>query len=431
MNRGSRSRPHPGEAIPGLPTKSSETAGPSSPDILISYARSDQEKAAKLRELLSSEGWEVWWDQDLYAGAEWEPLLLDVVKATKIVVVLWSNTAVSSQWVKREADIALEQGKLVPCSIDEILPPSPFDRIETARLIGWAGGVDHPELPALFAGLERLAEPSRADRVRPGFDTSFLDSDVGLPIIPGVGDEFPYLHFSVVMNPARRLAWYVAYNVKAQTYVPDRPAGWAPDPILSRVFQPSNEHFLRTGFDRGHLAAPSAVAWGEDRQATVAMKQAFFWTNTAPQASDVNRWSWLALEQWERQRAREIDVLVGFSGPVLREDDPFHVVTDEVRGRLQARQTFRLPRHYWKVAVWPEGASLRVASFLVPNVEGRDPSAAPRQCSLEEIQTATGLDFGEALGNWMPAGDQSLSIDAPSDAPKPESSAGRATGREP
>jgi DNA/RNA endonuclease G (NUC1) len=388
------------EASPIIPAGHPRPA-PSRPvDVFISYSRRDHAIAGKLRELLEYEGWDVWWDQDLYAGATWEEMLLDELAKCKAVVVLWSQHAVKSRWVLQEAHSALSEGKLVPCALDASRPPPPYDTLQFARLTGWTGGSEHPELPRLFDGLTQHATPSRIDLVRPGFDTEFLGAEIGLPVIPGVGDEFPYLHFSVIMNPGRRLAWYVAYGIEPQGFVPERPFRWSPDPTLSRQFQPVDEHFRGTGFDRGHLAAPMSVAWGEQRQAIIAIRQAFYWTNTSPQAPQVNRRSWASLEDFERLMARESGRVAGFSGPVLDIDDPLHVVTDELRGRLHSRQTFRLPRRYWKVVIWRSGRLLQSACFDVPNID--DP-ALPQRRSLREIEDLTGLEFSPSVHEATPA----------------------------
>jgi DNA/RNA endonuclease G (NUC1) len=145
------------------------------------------------------------------------------------------------------------------------------------------------------------------------------------------------------------------------------------------------------------MAAAKSVAWGDQRQASVAIRQAFFWTNMVPQAADVNRWSWLSLEEMERERARVEGRVVGFSGPILRSDDPLHVVTDEIRGRLHARQTFRLPKGFWKIFAWRRHGSLETACFVVPNQDGRNPSMRPRPQSIQEIESLTGLEFADSL----------------------------------
>ena len=364
-------------------------------DVFISYARADQPVSAALCALLESEGWDVWFDQELRAGERWEASLLEVLDDTKVVVVLWSANALKSPWVAREAKVALEAGKLVPVVIDDAMPVAPFDAVEAALLRGWTGDRDHPELPVLFAGLEANAQPSRIDTVRPGYDDAFLGTTIGLPDIPGTGDEFPYLHFSVIMNPARRLAWYVAYNVRERSRETERRDKWLPDPTLPRAFQPGDEHYRLSEFDRGHLVSPGTVAWGERRHAQIAMDQAFFWTNTSPQSPAFNQRSWLGLERREREIAEARGRAVGFSGPVFAADDIEHRGSAEMRGRLRAHRTFLVPRRYFKVvAALGEGGALEAAAHLVEN---STTPAAPVAVGLEELEAITGLIFPPAL----------------------------------
>jgi TIR domain/DNA/RNA non-specific endonuclease len=201
-----------------------------------------------------SEGFSIWFDNKIYAGAEWESLLMGVLTSAKAVLVLWSKDSVRRRWVRKEADLALKTRRLVPVRIDNCTVPVKFHTQQIAMMPGWSGRGPHPELERLLAGLAHLAPPSRVETVRPGFDTRFLGVPVELPAITGVGEEFKYLHFSVVMNPARRLAWYVAYNMQPREAVA-RGDRWMPDPSIPRSFQPQNEHFAGTGFDRGHAAA--------------------------------------------------------------------------------------------------------------------------------------------------------------------------------
>ena len=49
-------------------------------DVFISYARADQPVSAALCALLESEGWDVWFDQELRAGEKWESSLLEVLE---------------------------------------------------------------------------------------------------------------------------------------------------------------------------------------------------------------------------------------------------------------------------------------------------------------------------------------------------------------
>jgi DNA/RNA endonuclease G (NUC1) len=374
-------------------------------DVFISYARKDEEIARNVAETLRSEGFEVWFDSSIYAGATWESMLISTLSSAKAILVLWSKRSVKRPWVIKEAKMAMDTRRLVPVKIDDCELPPRFATVQTAMMPGWTGTGHHPELERLLAGLSHLAPPSRIDNVRPGFDTSFLGVEVGLPSITGVAEEFRYLHFSVVMNPARRLAWYVAYNMEQNADV-QRGDKWMPDPMLPASFQPHNDHFRGSGFDRGHLASPRSVSWGTPRQAELANHQSFFWTNTAPQHPDMNRGWWLAVERWEREMAVQHTKAIGFSGPVLAVDDPIHRDLEQSVGRLRVRQNFRLPRRFWKVVIVANAKSeLKSAAFVLDQealVKARAPSGlkpSEFRCNVADIEALTGLDFGDAIRN--------------------------------
>jgi DNA/RNA endonuclease G (NUC1) len=316
-------------------------------------------------------------------------------KTVREAEAMWLMTMVAASQSHPPPVGGLDAGKLVPAVIDDAMPVAPFDAVEAALLRGWKGERDHPELPVLFAGLEAHAKPSRIDTVRPGYDDSFLGTEIGLPDIPGTGDEFPYLHFSVIMNPARRLAWYVAYNARERSPEVERRDRWVPDPTLSRAFQPGDEHYRRSEFNRGHLVSPATVAWGERRHAQIAMDQSFFWTNTSPQSPAFNQKSWLRLELRERELAKARGGAVGFSGPVFAADDREYRGTAELRGRLRAYRTFLVPRRYFKlVAVAGADGGLEVEAHWVEN--SPEP-VEPVPVSVDELEALTGLVFPLAI----------------------------------
>jgi DNA/RNA endonuclease G (NUC1) len=393
----------PDNATSGHPPASQPAEASALVDVFISYARTDQAIAENVAETLRSEGFEVWFDKSIYAGADWENMILSTLASAKAILVLWSTRSVDRPWVIKEAAIGMQTRKLVPAKIDDCKLPEGFASLQTAKMIGWNGSDPHPELERLLAGLAHLAPPSRLDNVRPGFDTSFLGIEIGLPAVTGVAEEFRYLHFSVVMNPARRLAWYTAYNMQPPEKV-KRGDRWMPDPMLPVAFQPHNNHFLGSGFDRGHLVSPRTVSWGTSRQAELANHQSFFWTNTSPQHPDMNRGWWLAVEQWEREIVDRHQKAVGFSGPVLAEDDPIHRDLEQSFGRLRVRQNFRLPRKFWKIiAIADEYQQIQTAAFLldqealVKNKASLKLKSDEFRCSIAEIETQTGLDFGDLL----------------------------------
>lgn len=375
-------------------------------DVFISYARTDQDIAKKLAETLWSEGFEVWFDSKIPAGSRWSVDLLTRLQVAKAVVVVWTKHSIQRPWVLKEAEFARRQNKLVPIMVEDVeaqLPPR-FKEVHTAKMIGWDGFGHHPETRRVLDGLALLAPSRNIQNVRPGFDDSFLGAGMLLPAVAGVAEEFRYLHFSVVMNPARRLPWYVAYNLAPRNELAQRGDRWQPDPKLPMSFQPKDVHFRGTGFDRGHIVAPGNVSWGSEREAEIANHQTFFWTNNVPQHDLMNRRWWLSVENWERQSVLVHGKAIGFAGPVLAHDDPLHATSEDIIGRLRVRDNFRLPQRFWKVVVFGEAPDrLRYAAFFFDQQALLADRERPRtvqdfQASLDLIQSQTGLVFDALTG---------------------------------
>ena len=113
-------------------------------DIFISYARPNEALAKQVGEALLAAGYNVWRDDELPAHRAYTDVIEERIKEAKAVLVLWSNQAVRSQWVRAEADAARELGTLVQVSLDGALPPMPFNQIQCADLFGWSGDIAWP-----------------------------------------------------------------------------------------------------------------------------------------------------------------------------------------------------------------------------------------------------------------------------------------------
>lgn len=392
-------------------------------DVFVSYAREDEGRAETLKKLLDAEGWNVWWDQEIRIGRPWGSEIERALDQAKAVVVLWTKAATESEWVTKEADHALEYGKLFGVLLEPCQVPNRFTELEMAILEGWKGASDASELAQLLRSLAERIPPSRIDTVRPGFDSRFLGEDhrIGWPAVHGAARQLHYLHFSVVMNPARRLPWYVAYNMDSnrRRKEVERRSKWMPDPLISEEFQPGDQHFRNSGLDRGTLAAFSTVNWGDEREAWIAGHQAFFWTNTTPQHLNVNRISYLSVERWERQVAARHGRLVGFCGPIFRDDDPSFRDEEEGDDGFVAYETFRIPMAYWKVVVvldHQDNFVHRAFRFdnglpdcpklnkLAQSHEARNP--AQYKVELTALAKETSLEFPSVLLEAQPCPDQ-------------------------
>jgi len=147
-------------------------------DVFISYARADETVARRVAKALEAAGLELWWDADLPAHRAYSEVIERNLDEAKAVVVLWSKTAAKSQWVRAEADVARNAGKLVQAQIDGTVPPIPFNQIQCADLKGWRGSPSQAgwaklqaSVEALVSGEERPQQARREaglwDRIQP------------------------------------------------------------------------------------------------------------------------------------------------------------------------------------------------------------------------------------------------------------------------
>jgi hypothetical protein len=75
-------------------------------DVFISYSSADRPWADKLFDSLSQKGIRVFLDQKrLDMGKAWEPALAQAVQSSQHMIVLWTNNANTSSWVRRELGI--------------------------------------------------------------------------------------------------------------------------------------------------------------------------------------------------------------------------------------------------------------------------------------------------------------------------------------
>ncbi|WP_291885516.1 DNA/RNA non-specific endonuclease [Cellulomonas sp.] len=176
-----------------------------------------------------------------------------------------------------------------------------------------------------------------------GYDTSFLGPDVPLPVVPREVRVLPSTHFTVQLDPVRRLAASTAVNIDGSRLLSlPRSDRWVFDARVPESEQTGPHVYDHNDLDRGHLVRRQDPVWGEPDEAQRANVETFTFANAAPQAAMFNQGKelWLGLEDhvltyagtW-RQRVSV------FTGPVLLDSDPVY------RG-------CGIPRQFWKVAVW-------------------------------------------------------------------------------
>ncbi len=201
-----------------------------------------------------------------------------------------------------------------------------------------------------------------------------------------------YTHFSSVMNGERQLPYFTAVNIDGASLMllRRRRNNWQIDPRIARDEQAGNELYRHNRLDRGHLVRRLDPAWGSSAQAKQAENDTFHYTNAAPQHALLNQRDWVALEDHLLDRAAEHGLRVSvFTGPVFSEADR------EYRG-------VQIPESFWKVvAMRTAGGELHTTAYVLgqgaflTDIEFAFGEFQTFQTSVRQIETLTGLDFGE------------------------------------
>jgi hypothetical protein len=136
-------------------------------DIFISYANEDRDRIAPIVKALEELRYSVFWDwRSMPVGKTWRQYINEGLETADCVVVLWSTKSIQSEWVIEEADHGKEKGILVPVRLDEVRAPFRFRQIQAANLIGWNGGLHHPEYLKLLKAIESIAGVPTTDQMR-------------------------------------------------------------------------------------------------------------------------------------------------------------------------------------------------------------------------------------------------------------------------
>jgi tetratricopeptide (TPR) repeat protein len=126
-------------------------------DVFISYARADEPVARRIADALGAAGFDVWWDTKLLPHNAFAQSIETELRAAKAVLVIWSNAAIGSQWVRAEAEAGRALGTLLQVRADDCVIPLPFNQFQTARLQRWDGDPGDLEWRAVLASVEWLA----------------------------------------------------------------------------------------------------------------------------------------------------------------------------------------------------------------------------------------------------------------------------------
>jgi TolB-like protein len=153
-------------------------------DIFISYAREDRDFVDSLASNLEASGLSVWWDRNISGGAEFAQTIEKELLESTTAIVVWSENALSSHWVRDEADFAREQSKLLPLSLDGVLPPLGFRQLHSLSFessnLAAGDSAFHELLNTLGVSPAQQQEPGRKN----SDNTVVRTTEPGLLVVP-------------------------------------------------------------------------------------------------------------------------------------------------------------------------------------------------------------------------------------------------------
>ena len=158
-------------------------------DVFISYARSSVKQALAAAAALRDVGYSVWIDEDLPSHRPFADVIAEQLAAAKAVLVIWSEDATASEWVRSEANQARGEHKLVQMTVARTRLPMPFDQIQSAMLLDWKGDRTAPGWTKVVESVAELVNgaPSRSKGTTPPSEPRSSSRSTWKPWAVGAG----------------------------------------------------------------------------------------------------------------------------------------------------------------------------------------------------------------------------------------------------
>ncbi|HEX8842246.1 MAG TPA: TIR domain-containing protein [Sphingomicrobium sp.] len=163
--------------------------------VFLSYDRDDDARARPIAKQLELAGHSVWWDRQIKGGGEFSAEIEAALERADSVVVLWSERSVRSAWVRDEAAVGRDTGRLVPATLDGTKAPLGFRQFQTIDLSHWKGRGSSPELEELLNAVATgetttPPEPTSGKRTGPRLGRPLLLGGAALVMVAAAGALF-------------------------------------------------------------------------------------------------------------------------------------------------------------------------------------------------------------------------------------------------
>ena len=179
--------------------------------------------------------------------------------------------------------------------------------------------------------------------------------------------------------------WVVYRLEKEDGVVVDRQNDFRPDKDMPEAYQTTPADYEEPVYDMGHLAN------SESLDGTITENsETFLMSNMTPQLPGFNRAIWKGLENRERKWADKKGVVFVYMGPLYESSS--NVIGNNVL----------VPSAFWKIIYDP--AADDAIAFLIPHQKLKTGMLSEYLVSIDEIETASGLDFFSVFDSVQQSG---------------------------
>lgn len=110
--------------------------------VFISYDRRDERVADQISQALAERGYNCWWDRDIPGGVEWERRIAEQIQRLPVFLVIASDRAAESKWVRWEIKEASKADKpIIPVALSGEIPDDLPPALGPIQFVTWPEGV--------------------------------------------------------------------------------------------------------------------------------------------------------------------------------------------------------------------------------------------------------------------------------------------------
>jgi hypothetical protein len=135
-------------------------------DVFISYKRDERSQASGIARRLRKLGLDVWLDEKIATGTQFDAEIESALRVAKAILVLWSPGSVRSEWVRNETAFGVQQGNLVAIMLSPCELPLAFRSVQYEPIFDKSFKDDHPRLDQGPRENQRLGEQAARNRAK-------------------------------------------------------------------------------------------------------------------------------------------------------------------------------------------------------------------------------------------------------------------------